>query len=287
MKICPQCSRRHEAPDWKCPFCSFEPDRTETHVRLAPNVDAQTVGFEPEFFEDLFVHEAGSFWFRARNRIIQWAIAKYFHNARSLLEIGCGTGFVLAGLRQKAPQLVLSGTEVLDRGLELAAARLSGVILYQLDAQSLPFENEFDVIGAFDVLEHIGDDSIVFSEMYRAAKPGGGILVTVPQHRWLWSQADVHAQHQRRYERADIVGKVKAAGFQVTRITSFVSLLLPMMLASRRLKPQATYNPRAEFDIPAYQNAILETVMDMERSLIRAGFDFPSGGSLMLVAHKR
>ena len=45
---------------------------------------------------------------------------------------------------------------------------------FQMDARNIPFENEFDVIGVFDVLEHIEEDEIVFSQIFRAVKSGGG-----------------------------------------------------------------------------------------------------------------
>ncbi len=246
----------------------------------------ETAGFEPEFFENLFALEASNFWFRARNELILWAMKTYFGTARSMLEIGCGTGFVLSGVERAFPQLMLSGTEVLDRGLELTAKRIKTATLYQMDARSIPFENEFDVIGAFDVIEHIVEDSRVLAEMYRAAKPGGGILVTVPQHPWLWSDGDVHAHHERRYVAKEFAAQIRAAGFRISRMTSFVSLLLPLFLISRRRNSGASFDPHAEFKIPAYQNTILERTLGIERSLIQAGVNFAAGGSLLVIARK-
>ena len=50
-----------------------------------------------------------------------------------------------------------------------------------MDARCIPYEEEFDVVGAFDVLEHIPEDDVVLAQMYRAAKPGSGLLLTVPR----------------------------------------------------------------------------------------------------------
>ena len=71
-----------------------------------------------------------------------------------------------------------------------AVSRVPDVQLYQLDGRRLPFEEEFDVVGAFDVLEHVDDDGLVLAQMHQATKPGGGIIVSVPQHPWLWSAVD-------------------------------------------------------------------------------------------------
>ena len=96
-----------------------------------------------------------------------------------------------------------------------------------MDARRIPFRDEFDVIGAFDVIEHIEEDVAVIDEVGRALRPGGGFVMTVPQHPALWSPQDEHAHHVRRYTAAGLRRKVEAAGFEVVRMTSFVRLLLP------------------------------------------------------------
>ena len=153
-----------------------------------------------------------------------------------------------------------------------------------MDARQIPFEREFDVVGAFDVLEHIAEDELVLSEMFKATRPGGGILLTVPQHQFLWSELDRHSMHQRRYDRAELRGKVEGAGFRVERITSFVSFLLPLMMLSRRKRKDRDL--WAEFQINRSLNAFFEKTLAAERTLIRSGLSFPAGGSLLLVARK-
>jgi SAM-dependent methyltransferase len=157
-----------------------------------------------------------------------------------------------------------------------------------MDARDIPFEDEFDVIGAFDVLEHIAEDERVLSEMYRAVRPEGGVILTVPQHAFLWSQADEHACHIRRYNARDLKQKVEQAGFTLVRATSFVSLLLPLMMASRlrRSVPDTDYDPLAELKIGGLINEFVVNILGLERTLIRTGLSFPAGGSLLVVARK-
>src|SRR6185295_8396039 len=190
-------------------------------------------GFEAEYFLKLSNLEPASFWFRSRNRLLIWALQKYFPGAASFMEIGCGTGFVLSGISEAIPELALSGSEVFSAGLALAAERLPGVELFQMDVRHIPFRDEFDVIGAFDVLEHVKEDEEVLSQIYQATRKGGGILVTVPHHRFLWSQVDEHARHMRRYSSRELKDKVRRAGFDVVKLTSFVSTLLPLLVVSR------------------------------------------------------
>lgn len=288
MKLCITCEKTFEAANWQCPHCAHQPDVIDGHIAFAPELANESEGFEADYFARLADQEAGNFWFRARNRLLIWALKQYFPNAKNLLEIGCGTGFVLSGFKQAFPNLVLSGSEVFSDGLGFAAARLPQVELFQMDARHIPFRDEFDVIGAFDVLEHIKQDEEVLAQMYQATRKGGGILITVPHHRFLWSPVDEFARHVRRYETRELHEKVVRAGFSLVRSTSFVSLLLPLLVASR-FKQRMTgeeVDPSAEYNISRLLNQTLEKILDAERTVIRTGLSFPAGGSLLLVARR-
>lgn len=138
------------------------------------------------------------------------------------------------------------------------------------------------------MLEHIKEDEKVLAEMFKAIRPGGGMLITVPQHRFLWSQADVEAVHQRRYSKKELRQKVLRAGFKAVRMTSFVSLLFPLMAAQRlrHRRPDPKYSVHKELAIGGVANWGLEQVLTVERALIRAGVSFPMGGSLLAIARK-
>ena len=79
-----------------------------------------------------------------------------------------------------------------------------------------------------------------------------------------------------------------AAGFQIVRVTSFVSVLFPGMMISRlwSRRPGVTYDPLREFRIPARLNALLGLISTAERGFIRLGLSLPFGGSLFVVARK-
>jgi len=104
-------------------------------------------GLKPEYFAKLARFEEDNFWFRARNRLIQWALGNYFPAATSFFEVGCGTGFVLKGIREASPRVRLAGSEIFGDGLASAWARLPGVDLYQMEARQIPFEREFESNG--------------------------------------------------------------------------------------------------------------------------------------------
>jgi SAM-dependent methyltransferase len=287
MKVCLGCRHRFQASGWACPACGRSPAERGRYPAFAPDETEAVDSYDAACFSRLAALEAGNFWFEGRNRLLVWALGRYFPAAGSFLEIGCGTGFVLAGIQRAFPALTLAGAEVFSEGLAHAGERAPRAALFQMDARRMPFEEEFDVIGAFDVLEHIEQDGAVLCEMFRAVRPGGGIMLTVPQHPFLWSRTDEHARHKRRYTRREMIDKVRRAGFGIARATSFVSLLLPAMVVSRAAgRATRRADPLPELGIGAGMNAILTRVLAAERALIERGVSFPAGGSLLVVARK-
>jgi SAM-dependent methyltransferase len=244
-------------------------------------------GYDPTAFARMAELEPRSWWFRSRNRLIEQTVRAFFPRARSVLEIGCGTGYTLGALRSALPAADLTGTELFQEGLDVARGRWPHLRLAQADARALPFNADFDLVGAFDVLEHIDDDAAALHEAYRVLRPGGGLILTVPQHRWLWSPADDYGHHERRYTRRQLISAVSTAGFSIARVTSFVTALLPLMAASRAYRSDpADFDPSAEFQIPRVIDRSFEVLAGAERALIARGVSLPAGGSLLLVARR-
>lgn len=289
MKKCLACSATFSSVDSCCLACGHGPEMQEGFLAYAPALAQGGGGFKAAYFADLARLEAGHFWFRARNRLIIWALGQYCPEFRSFLEIGCGTGYVLSGIANAYPGIQLHGSEIFTAGLAFAAARQPTIDFMQMDGRAIPFVEEFDSIGAFDVLEHIEEDEQVLGQIHGALKPGGVILLTVPQHAWLWSPVDDYACHIRRYSAKDIHVKVEGAGFEILRSTSFVSSLLPAMFASRLVQKLATKknaDPTAELRISPWLNGLFEKMLDAELALIRNDINLPAGGSRFIVARK-
>lgn len=287
MKECRQCGSTFSSSSAACD-CGWTPASIQGFDAYAPESATASDGFRPEYFAQLSALEAGNFWFRIRNELIVRTVLRDFPNAARVMEIGCGTGFVLTALSKALPTASFVGSEIYPEGLHFAASRLPAAKFCQMDARAIPFRDEFDLIGAFDVIEHIPQDADVLAQVHKALKPGGGIVLTVPQHMFLWSQQDDAACHVRRYARGELESKLRTAGFRIKSSTSFVSLLFPLLLASRLFKRgrRDDYDPTSEFRIPAWANAVLFAVSRVEAALISAGVRFPFGGTRLVAAVK-
>ncbi|PKO54946.1 MAG: SAM-dependent methyltransferase [Betaproteobacteria bacterium HGW-Betaproteobacteria-2] len=287
MKRCTNCNASFEGAKWVCPSCGFSPPMIEGIPNFAPEFSEQSDGYDPTRYETVSRFERTYFWFRGRNSLIKKQLRKYFSQADLILEIGCGTGQVLRAIREALPIARLHGTEINTSGLKYARKQMPEVEFLQIDARNIPIRDHFDVVCAFDVIEHIEEDCKVLEQMYAACKPGGGIIITVPQHPWLWSYKDEVACHKRRYTRGELQKKVSDAGFLVIKTTSFVSLLLPLMYLSRRRQHSAkSTDLEGEYRISPLLNQLFLFCSRIENGLIHAGANLQFGGSLLLLAIK-
>lgn len=296
-RICPQCGAAQPIGQgeavwplgWSCPACAFTLEGQDGVSILASAPADTATGYDPANFAPLAEQEAENFWFVPRNRLITGLLARCFPAAERFMEIGCGSGFVLSAIADSRPWQRLVASELHAEGLAIAATRLRGRAEFvQMDARCIAARAAFDVIGAFDVLEHIEDDEAVLAAMHRALRDDGGIVLTVPQHPILWSHEDEWAMHVRRYRRGELERKVRDCGFVIVFSGSYNALLLPLMAASRWLGPAGaeTRSVGREFELPDVINGVFKRVLQLEVRLTLAGLRFPLGGSRVIVAAK-
>lgn len=272
---------------WCCTNCGKLPAVEDGIPMFAPDLADTISGFDPASFAHLAEAEATNFWFVARNVLLTGLISKYFPLATSFLEVGCGNGAVLAEVARRGHWQRLAGSELHPTGLAFAKPRMPPrTELVQMDARNIPAQCVFDVIGAFDVIEHIDEDEGVIRAMRRAVKPSGGVVIAVPQHPSLWSEADTIAHHKRRYVRGELEKKMSSNGFEPIFSTSYTSLLLPLMMLNRR-KAQTNAERdeiMREMHLPKLLNSILTTISRIEVTVTLAGMRWPVGGSRVVVA---
>lgn len=261
-------------------------------VRIAPTSDAG--GYDPAFFEQLARIEDQHFWFRARNYLILGLarrVASSLKPCNLVLEVGCGTGNVLRALEAGCPDCTVVGLELRFEGLVHARSR-SRAFLIQADIRNSPFSKQFDLVGMFDVIEHIDQDQDTLQLIHDALRPGGKLLLTIPAHQSLWSYFDEAARHCRRYSATDILQKLENAGFEVEILTQFMACIFPIVWVYRKLNQPRTGTKSAqarasdEFRIVPVANRILAGLLHLEAKWICRGHSLPIGTSLVVVARK-
>lgn len=301
MRICPKChagdpierGAKIWPKDWVCKSCGNRLSVDGDIVLAAPELANSISGFDPSDFDYLSVAELTHFWFVARRNLIVALVDKYCPAARSYLEIGCGTGNVISAVSEARQWERVVGAEIHPKGLNLARLRLpTSVELIQFDARRLPLAGVFEVVGAFDVLEHVAEDEKVLQQIKRALVSGGTVVLTVPQHPWLWSISDEIAHHERRYSLGELEAKLRHAGFIVEFSTSYTAFLLPLMALSRMLsrfvgrERDVREVARQEFEISTFTNSVLTRLLNAEVALTKRGMRWPAGGSRVIVAKK-
>ena len=225
-------------------------------------------------------------WFAARRRILTEVLARLvaLPAAPRLLEAGCGTGGNLAMLSRFGEVAAFEPDAEARRmaqeksGFEVRDGRLPG---------DIPFEpGGFDLVAAFDVLEHVGDDLASLRALHAQLRPGGSALITVPAFEFLWSRHDERHHHKRRYAKDTLVGRAAAAGFTPVVATCFNSLLFPL-IAGVRLGKRILGLDEVEDEVmpPHPINRILYAVFASERHLV-GRVPLPLGVSLLMIARK-
>jgi SAM-dependent methyltransferase len=182
----------------------------------------------------------------------------------------------------------VEGVDISDEALQFCRKRgLENV--RHADVAQLPFPDEqFDVVTALDVLEHLDDDTAALREFRRVLKPGGRVFVFAPAHKWLWSLQDEVSHHKRRYVRRTLRDVVMDAGLEIERQTYVSTFLLPVIYLGRQwLKVRMKFQ---EFNTennlhPAWSNTILRNVFESEIPILRF-MNMPFGASLLCVARK-
>jgi SAM-dependent methyltransferase len=243
----------------------------------------------PEFYSEYRQAEERHWWFQGRRRILLSVLegalpAGATAGRRRILDVGCGSGMMLGELTRYGDAFGVDSSEE-----ALAACRSRGLEQVQR-AQSppLPFEPEsFDVITAFDVLEHLDDDTAMLGDLHRLLKPSGLLLVTVPAYKFLWGPHDEINEHRRRYTAAQLRRGLTGSGFRPTRTTYFNTLLFAPIAAVRLGRRLRRSKAKASSDLAMTPHGLVDVflarVFALEAVLLRR-LDLPFGVSVLATA---
>jgi SAM-dependent methyltransferase len=248
-------------------------------------------GFDPHFFESLQKVEEQHFWFVGRRETVLGALRLGVPDwaKRRLFDIGCGTGGLLAFLGSNGIPLA-GACDAYPESLRLVRARLDLPLVLVDEGRLPPLGQGYDLLGMFDVLEHLDDDVGTLHSLAEALVPGGALVLTVPAHPWLFDEMDVLACHRRRYTRAGLRRALEEAGFEVLRLGHFMSPTVPALLLIRALgrllpggRANAVERRQAELRVLPGFNGMMRGILAIERGVATL-VSLPFGSSLIAVA---
>jgi len=202
---------------------------------IDPDVEHRSEDFDldPEVVRAVWRMETAHFWFPSRNAWIARALERAgVAPAARVLDVGCGSGAVAAALAARGhPVVGVDTAEVLVRKAHERCPRATFVAtaIARLD----PALGPFDVVGFFDVLEHLDDPLALMRDAIAHARPGALVVATVPGVAALWSALDVLYGHKRRYDAGQLARTFAAAGLADVAEHGLFRLLLPLMRVRR------------------------------------------------------
>jgi len=231
-------------------------------------------------------HESASWWAVSRRKLLRETVAKALHGKceARVLDLGC------------AAQLNF-GEAAMFRVVN-AHGSLSVLAFHQIEGHynlvcTLPEElafpsNSFDSVMCGDVFQSVADDVAVLREVRRVLKDGGLLCVTVPAYMFLWGEEDEASGHQRRYTASELRRKLNTCGFEIHRVSYFVTAgFVPSVIerfAKNVFKKTVPHLPHAG-GTSDLGNAGMIGLLDIERRLMRF-INLPFGTRLVCWARK-
>lgn len=227
---------------------------------------------------DMIHHAERGWWYRGRTA----AIRAIINRARVLprgkaLDYGAGYG----AMREIfAEYTSVDAVEVYPEAR--ASCKTRGYDhLFETAENMLSSSDKYGCVGAFDVIEHIEDDSGFLADVFSKLEPGGVLIGTVPAHQFLFGPYDEAAKHFRRYEKGPLQKQLAAAGFSVRSISYWNMLLFPVAALLRLFGTETG----GSLSPPLVLDKILGWVVLAEALCLRI-FPLPIGLSIVFVAQK-
>jgi SAM-dependent methyltransferase len=200
-----------------------------------------------------------------------------------VLDVGCGTGGVLAGLGSGVRPF---GVDFSTLALAHCRARGLGAVACS-SAGALPFApGSFDVVLLLDVLEHFADEQALLAEIRRLVRPGGRVLVSVPAFQSLWSEHDVVLQHIRRYRAGQLRRVLERARFTIERLTYTNAVAFPPAVLVRGVLQRLGLMASGGTDFREHRALVNDSLVGayrLEAAAIARGLRVPVGLSVAAV----
>lgn len=236
-----------------------------------------------------YVDQSDNWLMRGRTRLLTRLLDRHAPSGRplELLDVGAGAGQNLPAL---APWGHVDAVEINPLGRESIQEHHD---VRRLFDQPVPFPlpQTYDIVTAFDVVEHLEHDDEAVRWVADALSPGGLFICTVPAYQWMFGPHDVALGHYRRYT-ARRLARVLGADLDVRSTGYFNTTLFPLAVGSRlvwsRLRRSAAETGHKQSSrLPAVADRLFAGVLAAEAGLVGRGVRLPYGLSVVVVAAKR
>ncbi len=244
---------------------------------------------DKQFYTEYYDLERNHWWFKVRSGIIEDSVKTINKSPLNILNIGVATG--------KTSEILSQFGNVTSVEFDTECCRFTseklGIDIINASILNLPFsDNKFDLVCAFDVLEHVENDQKAVSEMKRVCVNNGHICITVPAFMHLWSHHDDVNMHLRRYTMKGVLALFKGSGKIIAK-TYFNSFLYFPIMTFRilsRLIPPSMIRKGAGSDFTLINNEspvnkLLYKIFNFERKLLKK-IEFPVGVSILCIWKK-
>ena len=185
-------------------------------------------------YKEMLQMEGYYWWYVGKRKLVFSLLQKFSYTKGRVLDVGCGTGFLLNELRKRGYSAF--GLENERKALDLSYdQKIHGVI--RGEAENPPFKKDsFDIILLLDLLEHLEDDILALKRLSEILTKEGCLLITVPAFSFLWGRHDEVFHHKRRYTSKRLEKTLYDAGFVVQKITYTNFFIFPFVLFWRSMK---------------------------------------------------
>lgn len=250
-----------------------------------------------EYYQEYYKYERSHWWFLTRSKIIAQTLERKADVSKRMriLNVGVATG---------------ASTEMLSKFGEVTSVEydkdccdfVSEILktkVYNDSITELPFaDGSFDLVCAFDVIEHVADHQLAVAEMKRVCAPNGYLYVTVPAFMSLWSKHDVINHHERRYRLKELKKLFEPSKKNEVYSSYFNTLLFPPIFIFRQISKLIFRNKKeseatSDFEtisttsfLGKITNAMLGGFFSIEVFLLRF-MRFPFGVSIIYLWKKK
>lgn len=215
-------------------------------------------------------------YYRSKLVALRSAIRRRRWEPLTLMDVGAGSGFFSEALIVEG---VGTSAVCVDPNYSDEDLGVRGAITYVRETKSASVENS-DLLLFIDVLEHVDDDHSVLASYISNAKPGAGVIITVPAFMSMWSAHDVFLEHRRRYRLADLEALARESGLHVLDARYLFGSIFPVAWLSRRCR--RSQRPSSDLRVlPSPVNWVLRFVSSAEHSCVANRI---AGTSAMIVA---